>query len=170
MPNFGNTNEKTFAFILDSGVDLNTQWPGDGHTWLHTAVPSDEGLLRVLAAIGAGVDVNIRTRSGLDDEPMIDADPELGGQTPLHLAARTGSLQMVRLLLRHGADPMVRTLSRRVDPGKTTPSHVDGFLWWSRAPQRFCYEAYEGETPADLARKFGHHKCLSLLEAAVLDR
>jgi hypothetical protein len=32
MPNFGNTNEKTFAFILDSGVDLNTQWPGDGQT------------------------------------------------------------------------------------------------------------------------------------------
>ena len=165
MPNFSNTNEETFAFILDSGVDFSTQWPGDGHTWLHTAV-GGKALLKVLSVIHAGGDVNIRTHSGLDDEPMIDSNPELGGQTPLHMAARGGNPEMVRLLLRHGADPTLRTLSRKVDPEKRTPWKHDEFLWWSRTPQRFWYEAYEGETPADVARKPGHDRCVSLLEEA----
>lgn len=89
-PNFGNTDEETFAFILDSGVDLNTRWPGSGHTWLHDSVVG-KGILNVLSAIRAGADVNIRSHSGLDDEPMIEASPELGGQTPLHIAARAGN-------------------------------------------------------------------------------
>jgi|GEM_PF-902744 ankyrin repeat protein len=167
-PNFGNTDDETFTFIVDSGVDLNTRWPGSGLTWLHGAVADGTQIMRVFSAIRSGADVNILTHSGLDDEPMIDAGPELGGQTPLHIAARAGNLPMVRLLLRQGADPTIRTLSRRTDPKQMTPWPEDGFLWWSRDPQRFWYEAYDGETPADLALKFGHDRCAALLEEAAI--
>jgi ankyrin repeat protein len=42
--------------------------------------------------IQAGASVNLRTHSGLEGEPMIDAAPALGGETPLHIAARSGNV------------------------------------------------------------------------------
>jgi ankyrin repeat protein len=166
MPSFGIANDENFALMLATGIDVNHRWPGHGGTWLHGAASSPEQILRVFAAIQAGANLNMRTHSGLDDEPMIDAGPDLGGVTPLHNAARAGNAAMVRLLLRHGADPTLRSLSRRTRPEQMTPWSHEGFLWWSKDPQRFSYEAYPGETPLDLARRFSHEECVELLELA----
>jgi hypothetical protein len=57
-------------------------------------------------------------------------------------------------------------MSRISAPEEMAPWPHDGFLWWSKDPQRFRYAVYEGETPADLARRFGHQECVVLLEAA----
>jgi len=165
MPSFGKASHDVFELALSRRIDINDRWPGNGVAWLHHAANGAD-TLRVLAAIHAGADVNIRTNSGLDDEPMIDAGPELGGVTPLHVAARAGNAAMIGLLLRHGADATLRTLTRRTDPEHMAPWPHDGFLWWSKDPQRFAFRVYKGETPMQLALRFGHDECSTLLQPA----
>ena len=71
-------------------------------TPLHSAVATDAAPLdleMVSMLLEAGAPVNI---------------PHLGGGTPLHTAAFTGDVRVIRMLLERGADPMLK-----LDDGKT---------------------------------------------------
>jgi uncharacterized protein len=95
------------ALLLERGADPNAARAG--FTALHAAIMRrDEPMAAALLAHGA--DPNFRvtnwtpTRRSSKD---FHFSPELVGATPFWLAARFGGPAMMRLLLKHGADPWV---------------------------------------------------------------
>ena len=93
-------------FLLEKGADPNTAGPG--FTALHEAVMRrDEKMVSALLARGADANAPLRTwtpsrRSSQD----FNFAPELVGATPFWLAARFSEPGVMRLLLKHGADPL----------------------------------------------------------------
>ncbi len=84
--------------------------------------------------------VELLLEAGADIESRIVME----GRTPLMEAACNGDVEMMRLLLRRGADAQAVTDSK------------------------WCLEViYQGKTALDYARKGGHAACVELLEAQV---
>jgi uncharacterized protein len=94
-------------FLLELGADANAAKAG--FTALHVAVMRrDEKMATALLTHGADANAPVRTwtptrRSSKD----YNFAPELVGATPFWLAARFSQPNMMRLLLEHGADPLV---------------------------------------------------------------
>ncbi|HEV3215371.1 MAG TPA: ankyrin repeat domain-containing protein [Vicinamibacterales bacterium] len=94
------------AFLLDKGADPN-QAP-NGFTALHEAIMRhDEKMAAALLDHGADASTPLKTwtptrRSSHD----YNFPPEFVGATPFWLAARFDEPNVMRLLLKHGADPM----------------------------------------------------------------
>jgi len=92
-------------FLLDKGADANAAKAG--FTALHEAVMRrDERMVGALLAHGASPNTPLQTwtptrRSSRD----YNFEPELVGATPFWLAARLTEPNVMRLLLKHGADP-----------------------------------------------------------------
>ena len=92
-------------FLLDRGADPNAA-PA-GFTALHEAIMRrDERMAATLLAHGADANAPLRTwtptrRSSKD----FNFEPQLVGATPFWLAARFAQPAVMRLLLKHGADP-----------------------------------------------------------------
>jgi ankyrin repeat protein len=93
-------------FLLEKGADPNAA--AAGFTALHEAIMRrDEKTVSALLAHGADPNAPLRTwtptrRSSRD----FHFDPELVGATPLWLAARFSEPSVMRLLVKHGADPL----------------------------------------------------------------
>lgn len=89
--------------LLDKGVPVDVRDAG-GKTPLHWAAYLDlEASAKgasIVALIERGADVNARSN---------------GGSTPLHEAASAGNVIAVKILLKHGADPLARNV-RGVTP------------------------------------------------------
>ncbi|MEL6111120.1 MAG: ankyrin repeat domain-containing protein [Planctomycetota bacterium] len=83
--------------LLASGVDVSTKDPrpllGDNQTALHYAVGFDDASL-IDTIINSGADVNAQTTNG---------------QTALWLACNGGHRNSVHALLKHGANPNIRS-------------------------------------------------------------
>lgn len=85
------THLDTIKFLLRQHVNINTT-SAIGDTSLHLATrQADEVLARLLLTSGA----NVNARDGVE--------------APIHIAARMGSVRMVRCLLDHAADPNIVT-------------------------------------------------------------
>src|SRR5207247_3035661 len=94
------------AFLLERGANPNTAAPG--FTALHAAIMRrDENMVRSLLAPGADANAPVRawtpTRRSSHD---FNFDPTLVGATPFWLAARFNEPSVMRLLVKHGADPL----------------------------------------------------------------
>src|SRR5258706_4355853 len=93
-------------FLLEKGADPNAA--GAGFTALHIAIMRrDEKMVSALLAHGADPNAPLRTwtptrRSSRD----FYFEPVLVGATPFWLAARFSQPGVMRLLARHGADPL----------------------------------------------------------------
>jgi ankyrin repeat protein len=93
-------------FLLEKGADPNAA--AAGVTALHTAIMRrDEKTVGALLARGADPNAPLRTwtptrRASKD----FNFGPELVGATPFWLAARFSEPSVMRLLLKHGADPL----------------------------------------------------------------
>jgi ankyrin repeat protein len=93
-------------FLLVNGADVNAA--GAGFTALHEAIMRrDEKIVSVLLAHGADPNARLATwtptrRSSKD----FHFGPELVGATPFWLASRFNEPDVMRLLLKHGADPL----------------------------------------------------------------
>jgi uncharacterized protein len=93
------------SFFLEQGADPNAG--AAGFTALHAAVMRrDEAMAAALLAHGADANAPVRTwtptrRSSKD----FNFGPELVGATPYWLAARFSEPGMMRLLVKHGANP-----------------------------------------------------------------
>jgi uncharacterized protein len=94
-------------FFLECGADPNAA--GAGFAPLHAAVMRrDEKMAAALLAHGANANAPVRawtpTRRSSKD---FNFGPELVGATPFWLAARFSQPEMMRLLVEHGANPLV---------------------------------------------------------------
>ena len=94
------------ALLLGKGADANAAGPG--FTALHEAIMRrDETMVAALLAHGANPNAPLETwtperRSSVD----FNFAPSLVGATPFWLAARFAEPGVMRLLVRHGADPL----------------------------------------------------------------
>jgi ankyrin repeat protein len=93
-------------FLLDRGADPNVEGPG--FTALHEAIERrDEKMVAALLDHGANPDTPLKTwtptRRSSDDWYF---DPMLVGATPYWLAARFTEPDIMRVLTKHGADPL----------------------------------------------------------------
>jgi ankyrin len=92
-------------FLLEKGADPNAS---GGFTALHEAIMRrDEKMVSALLARGADANAPLRTwtptRRSSED---FNFAPELVGATPFWLAARFSQPGVMRLLVKHGADPL----------------------------------------------------------------
>jgi uncharacterized protein len=105
-------------FLLDKGADPNSA--AAGFTGLHEAIMRrDEKMVSALLGHGADPNTPLRTwtptrRSSRD----FHFDPALVGAAPFWLAARFSQPGVMRLLLKHGADPLVVHHSDYVTEGR----------------------------------------------------
>ena len=105
-------------FLLEKGADPNAA--AAGFTALHEAIMRrDEKMVSALLAHGADPNAPLRTwtptrRSSHD----FYFDPELVGATPFWLAARFSEPSVMRLLVKHGADPLFVHHGEQVVLGK----------------------------------------------------
>lgn len=93
-------------FLLDKGADANSS--AAGFTALHEAIMRrDERIVTALLAHGANPNAPLRAWT---PERRASADfnfaPALVGATPFWLAARFNQPNVMRLLVKHGADPL----------------------------------------------------------------
>ena len=105
-------------FLLEKGANANSDRAG--FTALHEAVMRrDENLVKVLLDHGADANLPVRSwtptrRSSRD----FNFPPELIGATPFWLAARFTEPEIMRLLVKHGADPLFVLRSERMVEGR----------------------------------------------------
>ena len=105
-------------FLLEKGANANSDRAA--FTALHEAVMRrDENLVKVLLDHGADANLPVRSwtptrRSSRD----FNFPPELIGATPFWLAARFTEPEVMRLLAKHGADPLFVLRSERMVEGR----------------------------------------------------
>jgi len=105
-------------FLLEKGANANSDRAG--FTALHEAVMRrDENLVKVLLDHGADANLPVRSwtptrRSSRD----FNFPPELIGATPFWLAARFTEPEVMRLLVKHGADPLFVLRSEKMVEGR----------------------------------------------------
>ncbi|PYR99773.1 MAG: hypothetical protein DMG16_17120 [Acidobacteria bacterium] len=105
-------------FLLEKGANPNSGKAG--FTALHEAIMRrDENLVKVLLDHGADANATVRTwtptrRSSRD----FNFPPELIGATPFWLAARFTEPEVMRLLVKHGADPLFVLRSEKMVEGR----------------------------------------------------
>jgi ankyrin repeat protein len=105
-------------FLLERGADVNAARAG--FTALHAAIMQrDEKMVSALLAHGADANAPLRnwtpTRRSSRD---FHFGPELVGATPFWLAARFSEPGVMRLLVKHGADPLFVHHGEHVVEGK----------------------------------------------------
>ena len=166
----GVTNFDSFLLMVENGLDPNFAWAHNGETLLHVQSRHDDDthLAQAYILIKAGADVNPQALSGLDDEPIMDNEHfvQYGKETPLHFAARLGNQRMVQLLLDHGADPSLRTVSRISDPKQFAEwtDEVASLVWPLRKFKQVLFQPYEGETPLDMALREDNAEIANILK------
>ena len=165
----GVTNFDSFLLMVENGLDPNFAWAHNGETLLHVQSRHDDDthLAQAYILIKAGADVNAQALSGLDDEPIMDNEHfvQYGKEAPLHFAARLGNQRMVRMLLDHGANPSLKTVSRRSEPKQFAEwtDEVTSLVWPLREFKRVLFQPYEGETPLDMALREGNQEIANTL-------
>ena len=111
-------------FLLDRGADPNAAKAG--FSALHAAIMHrDERMVAALLARGADPNSPLQTwtptrRSSRD----FNFAPELVGATPFWLAARFAEPGVMRLLVKHGADPLFVHRANYADLSQTRQTHV----------------------------------------------
>ena len=112
-------------FLLEHGANPNAAAPG--FTALHAAIMRRDDTM-IGALLGHGADSNAPVRAWTPTRRSshdFNFDPELVGATPFWLAARFSEPSVMRLLVKHGADPLfVHHSDRVVDaPGGDSFEH-----------------------------------------------
>lgn len=113
------------AGLRSEPVCNDSEWESVGES---TSLSSSAMMTKLLLASGASVG-RARCRPPLstpldNDDGVIGVDvanAHFGGETPLHIASRESSLQVVKVLLENGSDPNARTCAEK---GGFSPLHL----------------------------------------------
>jgi uncharacterized protein len=147
---------KIAQLLLDAGADVNaTDWYGETPLWAAVDVRNlelgrdgndrsirDEAFALIERLLAAGANSNARTREYPHERRFIlvvvgsVSWVDLTGQTPFLRAAAGGDLEVMRLLLAHGADPKIAT-----DAGTTALMVAAGVNWAVAETSDFGNEA-----------------------------
>ena len=136
----------------------------EGWTTLHEAVWHSRGKV-VQMLLDAGAEVNARTNANLGI-PNYDADEVLHGDyTPLHLAARGGTLSAFERLLAKGADVSATDFSGRTAIHKAA---IRGRTSFIEEILKIAYDIdvkgrADGETALHKAVRSGNVECVTFL-------
>src|SRR5438876_3826681 len=105
-------------FLLAKGANPNSDRAG--FTALHEAVMRrDEELVTILLDHGADANAPLRTWTSMRRSSRdFNFQPELVGATPFWLAARFTEPEVMRFLVKHGADPLFVLRSERMVEGR----------------------------------------------------
>lgn len=135
--------------LMNFGCDVNMK-DADGRPTLYMlALDNNVAVTKYLFSCTTKVDVN-------------QSDNE--GRTPLHVASWQGHLDMVKLLIEHGADVNAMDLDYR------TPLHscawqgndkvMEVLLFYGASPDHACKQ---GATALGISAQEGHENCVSIL-------
>ncbi|KAJ5121067.1 uncharacterized protein N7515_009028 [Penicillium bovifimosum] len=143
-------NPSAAAVLLSAGADPNLPGPRGipplGGVILSTQEPDTTSILELYLEHGAKLESNLlfyslaprvqqrelKTRFLLDKGVDPNATSDEWG-TPLHLAARLGNVEIVKMLLEAGADPTVLSVGKKIGTKtKKTPAQVAEY---ARDPQ-----------------------------------
>lgn len=151
------------AFLLTNGASVGSR-DATGYTVLHTAVEAgDAGILRQV------LDAAVRaTNGGIPLYTVLDDKRNWDGNTPLHLAAKRGSEQTIRLLVSYGA-----SLNARNDADGNTPLHCAVATDSLRAVKALAgcgaslvVRNFKDQTPLQLAEALGYGEIAAYLKDA----
>ena len=183
-------------FLVDYGADLNTAdaagfpplfWAVDrrnmewnpGFPWIQTADPMPL-IVRLLEA-------------GAEPDPFVDATPvsrrNFGGSprvrfaTPLMRAAYSGDIDLVRLLVEHGADPLVRNSDNETpllvasgygwidgySQGRSNEERLETIKYLIELGADVNWACNDGITPLMMAANFGKTEIIQYLVDAGAD-
>jgi len=101
---------KVCDFLLHHGADVTWCHPTTGETPLHGALAKagrPHFLYTIRLLLENGADVNAATVPNVETEAFM-RDVRTKGETPLHRAAAYADEDIIRILLKHGADKTVR--------------------------------------------------------------
>jgi ankyrin repeat protein len=138
-------------YLVGEGAEVN-KWDG-----------SDSPALRVACRGGSQAMVELLLEAGADA-----VTPNAFGITPLLKAARGGHIGITRSLLAHGRGDV----DARDGDGHTAllwachRGHADAVLLLMEAGADTRIAKRRGRTPLDVAREFGHHDCVAVLEVS----
>ena len=78
---------------------------------------------------------------------------------------QAASADAIREML--SGDPTLKTVSRMREPKETVAweGAVTELVWPVRKHERTLFEAYEGETPMDMAKRLGHEEVCRITES-----
>lgn len=118
------------AYLLGAGADPNASGPG--YTPLHAAVlRGDASLVRVLLDHDAHPDVRLTKGTPIPrDSNQYVLSGTLAGATPFLLAAKFGEVEIMRVLLSQGADPLIPLIN-----GTTALMVAAGMTWGENPPR-----------------------------------
>ncbi|MGV3592577.1 MAG: ankyrin repeat domain-containing protein [Gammaproteobacteria bacterium] len=134
-------------YLIEQGANVNAQdWYGQTPLWIAVDIRNmemrvtdttnyvdrDAAFEMIEALIDAGADVNPRTKEFPPEKRFIAGTgfngwADMTGQTPFLRASIAGDLRVMRLLLDHGADPLIATADG------TTPLMVAAGISWAFA-------------------------------------
>jgi hypothetical protein len=86
-----------------------------------------------------------RLRALLESDPTQAKEKDAKGETALHHAARHGDVEVIKVLLAHGADPNAKT------PVGATPLHVARAFGEERAAKLLVEAGAKSDAPGDLS-------------------
>ncbi|MFT3748004.1 MAG: ankyrin repeat domain-containing protein [Agriterribacter sp.] len=106
-----NGKVNSVKWLLNKGEDANFTFKDTGENALHYTISKtnemEDRAEIVKVLIAAGTDVNKKTLAGKPTLCFM-RDAYLKGETPLHRAAAYGSIAIIQLLLKAGAEPSVK--------------------------------------------------------------
>lgn len=118
QPGIGSEEDyfKIFKMITKAkgGVDKCLIYTRGGGKRSYIFLACESGAQRIVSElIKAGADVNEKDSQLCDSKNHLDPMVTSLGQTPLHLAVKSGNLKLVKMLLKKGANTRARTLDHR---------------------------------------------------------
>ena len=173
-------SKSVLRFLITKGADIMHHTTDFGETAMHTACRGGHVVLAMfLLEQGVPIDATFRFPASpvANNTGSSGVEPSCCGFAPIHIAASRGHLKTVQWLIKNGADPVARIgrrasrecLSRSTDAYEYGHGLAELYCPSSATPRSAAVDGGDdepdlGETPAQVARAFGHEAVAAYIE------